>query len=65
MVRKYTRVLEEREVNAKTGETWKITDVPTTWRTKVTNQVLADGYVINEDGTVSKDESDGNDTDSE
>lgn len=52
MVRKYVRVLEEREINAMTGEIWKITDVPNTWRKKTEAQVLADGYVFAEDGTA-------------
>lgn len=52
MVKKYVRVLEERDINAKTGEIWKIDDVPTTWRARVEAQILADGYIITDDGTV-------------
>lgn len=54
MKAKYVRVLENREINAKTGETWKIDDVPTTWRTAVSMQIVADGYIIIDDGTVEK-----------
>ena len=54
MVAKYVRVLENREVYDKTGSIWTINDVPRTWRTKVEKQIIADGYVIEEDGTVSK-----------
>lgn len=56
MVSKYVRVLEARDENPKTGEIWKITDVPTTWRTKVIDKIEADGYTILDDGTVEKDE---------
>jgi len=52
MVRKYTRVLEEREINSATGEVWAIQDVPNTWREKTRTKVLADGYVFDEDGTA-------------
>ena len=52
MVKKYVRVLEGREINAKTGEIWTIDDVPNTWKAKVTAQIEADGYYIAEDGTV-------------
>ena len=52
MVQKYARVLEGREVNPSTGEAWKITDVPTIWRTKVQEKIEADGYMVDEDGTV-------------
>lgn len=52
MVKKYVRVLEERDINAKTGEIWKIDDVPATWRARVEAQILADGYIIADDGTV-------------
>ena len=52
MKSKYVRVLEERDINSKTGEVWKITDVPETWRAAVAAQIDADGYIIDEDGTV-------------
>lgn len=54
MVAKYVRVLEEREINPNTKEVWTIYDVPKTWRSKTEKQVLADGYVILDDGTVEK-----------
>lgn len=50
MVKKYVKALEEHEVNAKTDEVWVISDVPTLWRSKVTTQVIADGYVFDEEG---------------
>ena len=34
----------------------KWTDVPTLWREKVKDELVAQGYVLNEDGTVSKEE---------
>lgn len=52
MVKKYVRVLEERDINAKTGEVWKIDDVPATWRARVEIRIDTDGYMIDEDGTV-------------
>ena len=54
MVAKYVRVLENREVYDKTGNIWTINDVPKTWRSNVEKKIIADGYVIEEDGTVSK-----------
>ena len=54
MVAKYVRVLENREIYDKTGSIWTIYDVPKTWGSKVQKQIIADGYVIEEDGTVSK-----------
>ena len=53
MVTKYVIALEERQIYEKTGEIWTINDVPSLWRTKTKKQVIADGYVFNEDGTVS------------
>lgn len=54
MVNKYAHVLEERQINDRTGEIWKITDVPKTWRAKTQIKVEADGYVVLDDGTVDK-----------
>ena len=54
MVNKYAHVLEERQINDRTGEIWKITDVPKTWRKKTQDKVEADGFIILEDGTVEK-----------
>ena len=34
----------------------KWTDVPTLWKEKVKDELVAQGYVLNEDGTVSKEE---------
>lgn len=52
MKKKYVRVLEEREINPKTGEIWRINDVPTTWREQVRAQIEADGFYVADDGTV-------------
>lgn len=54
MVNKYAHVLEERQINDRTGEIWTINDVPKTWRKKTQDKVEADGYIILEDGTVDK-----------
>ena len=53
MVKKYVSALENREYNTRTEDTWKIDDVPSIWRNKVTVQIEKDGYFIEEDGTVS------------
>ena len=34
----------------------KGTDVPSLWQEKVKEELVAQGYVLNEDGTVSKEE---------
>ena len=34
----------------------KWTDVPTLWREKVKDELISQGYVLNDDGTVSKEE---------
>lgn len=52
MIRKYTRALEERQINTRTEEIWKIDDVPTMWRIKVQAQIYIDGYMVSDDGTV-------------
>lgn len=54
MVRKYTKAIEGREYNTRTDNIWSINDVPTTWRKKTREQVLADGYVFLDDGTAVK-----------
>ena len=54
MVNKYAHVLEERQINDRTGEIWTINDVPKTWRKKTQDKIEADGYIILEDGTVEK-----------
>lgn len=52
MVKKYSRLIEERDINDKTGSVWAIQDVPNTWRTKTRAKVIADGYYFLEDGTA-------------
>ena len=52
MVNKYSRVLEQREINLATNEVWAIQDVPTTWRLKTQQKVIEDGYYFAEDGTA-------------
>lgn len=52
MVKKYARVLENREINSMTGETWSINDVPNTWKKKTEEKVILDGYHFDEDGTA-------------
>lgn len=54
MVRKYTRILIQRELNTNTGEIWKLSDVPATWRLKTKAAVEAEGYTWDEDGTAIK-----------
>lgn len=54
MVNKYSRLLEERAENAKTGSVWAIQDVPKTWRADTQAKVEADGYEFLEDGTAQK-----------
>lgn len=52
MVKKYARLLEQRQINDKTGETWAIQDVPATWRDSTKIKVEEDGYEFLEDGTA-------------
>lgn len=52
MVKKYARVLENREINTSTGEVWAIQDVPNTWRSKTELKVISDGYYFDDDGTA-------------
>ena len=52
MVKKYCKELEARNINNATGEIWNINDVPNLWKAKVEAQIEADGYVVDEDGTV-------------
>lgn len=54
MLKKYATALEEREICNKTGNTWRIQDVPNLWRASVKAKIEADGYEILEDGTVAK-----------
>ena len=52
MVKKYVRHLESRDINSATGEIWNIADVPNLWKSKVEAQIEADGFIVDEDGTV-------------
>lgn len=52
MVQKYSRLLEERDINYNTNEVWSINDVPKTWRKKTETKVIADGYYFDENGTA-------------
>lgn len=54
MIRKYTRLLEQHEINVNTGEVWKIQDVPNTWRARTKAAVEADGYVFDLEGVATK-----------
>ena len=52
MIRKYSRILEERQINNATDEVWALQDVPNTWRSKTEAKVIADGFYFDEDGTA-------------
>jgi hypothetical protein len=52
MVQKYSRLLEERDINYNTNEVWALQDVPKTWRAKTEAKVISDGYYFAEDGTA-------------
>lgn len=52
MVAKYSRHLEDRDINDNTGKVWAIQDVPKTWRKKTEVKVISDGYYFAEDGTA-------------
>ena len=54
MVKKYSRLLEQRVINEKTGSVWAIQDVPGTWRDSTKTKVEEDGYIFLEDGTAEK-----------
>lgn len=54
MVKKYTRLLIQRETNVNTGEVWALQDVPNTWRARTKAAVEAEGYTWDEDGTAIK-----------
>ena len=56
MVNKYARVLEEQDYNTRTGDIWKIDDVPSVWNKKVRVKVAADGYTFDENGYAVKSE---------
>lgn len=52
MERKYANHLIYREINEKTGEIYKITDISLIWRDKTEALVIEKGYYIAEDGTA-------------
>ena len=54
MVKKYTRLLEQREINVNTGDTWSLNDVPNTWKARTKTAVEADGYTWDENGCAIK-----------
>ena len=54
MVRKYTRLLIQREININTGEVWRLSDIPNTWKARTKAAVEAEGYTWDEDGTAIK-----------
>ena len=54
MKKKYVTALEQREICNKTGNIWRIDDVPNIWKNQVLSQIAADGYIVLEDGTVEK-----------
>jgi len=54
MVNKYVHLLETREINPRTGEIWRVSDVPSLWYDKVIKKIQDDGYVVMDDGTVTK-----------
>lgn len=56
MKKKYVKALENREINSRTDEIWKIDDVPSIWKAQVIAQIETDGYEILDDGTVDKTE---------
>ena len=52
MVAKYSRKLENRELNPATDSVWTIHDVPAIWQNKVKAKVEADHYTWDEDGSA-------------
>ena len=52
MERKYANHLIYRDINEKTGEIYKITDISPIWRDKTEALVIEKGYYIAEDGTA-------------
>lgn len=54
MVKKYTRILIQREININTGSTWALQDVPNTWRARTKAAVEAEGYTWDENGCAIK-----------
>ena len=54
MVKKYSRLIEQRAINDKTTAVWAIQDVPNTWRDTTKSKVESDGYEFLDDGTAQK-----------
>lgn len=52
MLDRYVTALKNREIYAKTGNVWRIQDVPNLWRKKAEAKVIADGFYFDEDGTA-------------
>lgn len=52
MVDKYSRKLENREYNKKTGSIYALQDVPPIWRSQTEQKVIDDGYYFDVDGTA-------------
>lgn len=50
MLSLYVPALENQEIYNKTGEIWRIQDVPSLWRSKTKRQVEADGYTWDSEG---------------
>ena len=54
-------ILRESQQNKDEGECWisedvikKWTDIPKKWQEEVKKKLVEDGYILNEDGTVTK-----------
>ena len=54
MVNFYIRKIENGEIDTRNGEPWKWTSVPPKWREQVKIRLANDGYILNEDGSVTK-----------
>ena len=54
MKNKYVEAIKNKEINSRTGEVWKVDDVPNIWKAQVIEQLQADGYIILHDGTAEK-----------
>lgn len=54
MLALYVPALENQDINPKTGEIWKLSDVPALWRSKTKKAVEADGYTWDEEGHAVK-----------
>ena len=54
MVSFYIRKIENGEIDTRNGEPWKWTSVPPKWREGVKTRLVNDGYILNEDGSATK-----------